>query len=257
MADLAGVRTDVKTWVGRDWSGINTVIDSAINASIEMFGRTLSAVYDEAQWEHTFDSVDTANDAENFALPLNTKYILNATMINPNGTNEDVYYPVRIVSPVDAYEIDALDARGSRTRYGFDTSVTDISASKIITWNTFDKHEYFPKGRVDREGIPKFCWRIGNNVHIYPRNSENEEDWKLRILIATFPAELSADGDTNTITNNYPRALAHYAAGIVWGARLGDMQRATSEFAIAGQLLSTIAHEQEIAKLINIQMRRT
>jgi len=253
LATLAQVRTDVKAWLGRDWSGIDTIVDSAINSTIELFGRSISAIYDEAQWEHTFDSDDTTNDTDNFPLPTNTKYVLNATIINPDGT-EDVYYPVKIVSPVDAYEIGEMDRRH---RPGFDTTSIDVSATKIITFNTFTKGKTHAVGRRDREGVPEFCWRIGNNIWIYPRNSSSEEGWKLRLLIATFPAELSADGDTNTITLNYPRALAHYAAGTVWGARLGDMQRAQSEFTIAGQLLTQIARDQEISKLINIQLRRT
>lgn len=241
----------MKVWVGRNWTGIDTVIDSAINASIELFGHTIAAIYDEQRWTHTFSSGDTSADRDNFELPATTKHIITASVVDPDST-EDVYHELDIISPAEVYNLDAYFAN----RPGYDTNALDLGVSGIMSFSTFDKGYRGGRTRVDREGVPRLIWRVGTNCFIHPRNSSNEEGWRLELLLAVRPAELSLDADTNTITEHYPRALAHYAAGIVWGARLADMPRAQSEFAIAGQLLSQIAHENEISKLINIPIRR-
>lgn len=242
----------VKEFVGRNYTGIDDTIVECMNSAVELFGTTISAVYDEQEWVHTFTSSDTTNRVSNFALPTGTKYILDATIIDPTG-DEDIYYTMDGRSPVDAYEIDRL--HGRRARPGFYTGGVSISGTETMTWNTFRDHVTSPVSRVDQDGIPRWYWRVGNNVHIFPRNSVNEEGWELRIMLAMKPAILTTN-TTNTITDNYPYALAHFAAGILWGTRFKDQQAANNHYLIAGQLLNSVASDQELSKLMNIKVVR-
>lgn len=241
----------VKELVGRNWSGIDTTIYETINSVTELFGNSISAVYDEELWRHTFTTTDVSAEINSYELPSGIKYILNATAIDTTG-DENVYYEMQAVSPIDAYKLDRLDKRG---RPGFYTGSKDISGSQTITWNTFTGSQGSAVGRVDRTGIPKFYWRVGNNCYIYPRVSSEEVGWDLQITIAVKPDRLTTD-TSNTITTNYPYALAHFAAGILWGTRMGDTERANQHYLLAGQHLTAIATDQEISKLINMRIRK-
>ncbi len=241
----------IKTFLGRNFTGIDTVIQEAINTSIELFGNTISAIYDEAQWQHTFGSGDTASKVDNYQLPPGTKYILDATIIDPTGS-EDTFYLMEGRSPVDAYEIDRLYARTGRP--GFYTGAPDLS-SQVLTWGTTFPGRSTEVTRVDQAGIPRFYWRIGSNIHIFPRNSSREEGWMLRVMLAMKPPVLTGN-DSNSITENYPYALAHFAAGIVWGTRFKDQEAANSHYLLASQLLNAVASDQEISKLMGIRIVR-
>lgn len=241
----------VKDLIGRNWTGIDATIYNTLNSVIELYGSSISAIYDEESWKHIFTTTDVSQEINAYELPTGTKYILNATVIDPTG-EEATYYKVHIVSPKDSFDIDSLDRSG---RPGFYTNSRDISGTQIMTFNTFTGGGTSQVSRVDRSGIPRFVWRFGNNAYIYPRSSTAEVNWELRILVAKKPPTLTTN-TTNTITINYPFALAHFAAGILWGTRLGDDTRANQQYLLASQHLSAIATDQEISKLININLRR-
>lgn len=240
------VRDIVKEIVGRSYTGIDDTIYENINASIELFGGSISAIYDEETWRHTFDSSDTSNNTDNYALPDNIKYILAAYTIDPDGT-EDVYHPLEKQSPIMASQADRVSGR---SRPGFNTASRTYTEGQI-TWRDGKERSSSAVQRVDREGVPEIYWRWGDNIYIYPRNSSSEEGWHLDVMLAMKPAFLTSD-TSNSITLNYPYALAHFASGLLWSTRFGDTQRAVNHFQIGGQLLSSIASEQEISKLINI-----
>lgn len=246
--DLVGI---VQELVGRSYTGSADTIHETINTGIELFGNVISAIYDESEYEHTFSVSDTTDDKNNYRLPSGTKYILDATVINP--ANEDTFYTMEGRSPLDSYKIDHLDSR--RHRPGFYTGSVDISSTEIMTWNTFRDHASSAVGRVDQEGIPRWYWRVANNIYIFPRNSSNEQGWKLRLLLAMKPP-LLVTNTNNTITDNYPYALAHFAAGLFWATRMGDANRANNHYTVAGQLLAGIASDQEISKLMGIKLAR-
>ena len=245
------VASIIKDLVGRNWTGIDDTIYNTINSVVELFGSNITQIYDEEIWRHVFTSVDTSQQINAFEIPSNTKYVISGTIIDTTG-DEDVYYEMLGTSPIDSFKMDRLD---KRNRPSFATGIKSIAGGEVMTFNTFDRGFYNQVGRVDRGGIPKFYWRFGNNVYIYPRNSVNEEGWEFRVLLAKKPPILTTDTD-NTITINYPYALAHFAAGILWGTRLGDDARANQQYLLAGQHLTSIATEQEISKLININIRR-
>ena len=250
MAQLSEVRGYVKSWLGRDWTGIDTVVDNAINSAIEMIGRAIPLIYDEQLWEHTFDSDDVTNETDNFPLPVGTEFIRTATIIDPTG-DEDVFYDMLVVSPDDAYKTEKYESWHGSSRPAFFTSTRDISASQTFDWNTFRQGGYGTVGRSNRTGRTEFCYRIGNNIYIQPRVDNSYLNWKFRLYLQMYPAQLSEDTDTNTLTNNFPHALAHFATGIVWASRLGDLQRGQAEFTLGAQYLQTIASADQISKLIN------
>lgn len=241
----------VKELVGRNWSGIDDTIYETINSAIELFGNSISAIYDEEIWKHTFTTTDVSAKINSYELPSGIKYILNGTVIDTTG-DEDVYYEMEATSPIDAYKMDRLDKRG---RPGFYTGSKDITGYQVVTWSTFTSSHGATVGRIDRSGIPRYYWRVGNNCYIYPRASSEEVGWDLQITIAVKPDRLTTD-TSNTITTNYPYALAHFAAGMLWGTRLGDTERANGQYLLAGQHLTAVATDQEISKLINMRIRK-
>lgn len=252
MADLEGVRNDVKLWIGRNWTGIDAVIDSAINASVELFGNTIASVYDEQRWAHTIVSGDVSGNVDNWALPATVKHIITAAVKDPTST-EAVYHEMTILSPAAVYDLDSV----YKKRPGYDLSRIDIGPSGVFSFSTFEKGYRSGRTRVDRSGRPELIWRVGGNAFVHPRPSTSEIDYSIELLLAVRPAFLVNGTDTNTYTDKYPHLLSHFAAGVVWASRLGDTARAAAEFGIAGQLLTQIANQEEISKLINIQLRRT
>ena len=247
---LAEVRTNVKLLLDRNYSGADTAVDLCINSACELIGRNIPAVYEEQQWQHTFDASDTSGNVDNFALPDNTNFIRTAVLIDTDG-DEYVFKPLIIISPDDAYDTDKLEGYRNGS-YSFYTNSRVISE----TWSLGDFRSGFGSvGRTNRSGEPEFVYRLGSNVHIQPRSNADIEGWLLRLLLQMFPSALAVDGDTNTITLNYPHALIHLASGIMWASRLHDQQRAQAEFTLGAQFLSSIATNDQIGKLINIQTK--
>ncbi len=92
-------------------------------------------------------------------------------------------------------------------------------------------------------------------MYIHPYITDDYVGWKLRMLVVMYPDTLTADTDTNTVTENYPYALVHLASGILWSSHFHDPQRAQAEFQMGTQFLGSIASDDQIKKLINIQSR--
>lgn len=250
MATLATVRTNTKILLGRNYTGIDTPVDFAINSVCELLGRNIPAIYDEEQWEHTFNSGDTANNTDNFALPPNTNFIRTATLIDTTG-DEYTYKNLVVLSPDDAYDTDKLEGRRGSS-IGFFTDSREMPTDYTLS----DFRSGFANvTRTNRSGEPMFVYRVAKNVYVHPRSSEDIEGWILRLLLQMFPAELTTDGATNSVTVNYPHALAHMAAGIMWNSVLSDQQRAQAEFTIGAQFLGSIATNDQISKLIGTAFR--
>ena len=95
MATLSDIRTGVKTKIGREFnsSDMNTVLDEFINMAIVTFGDLMSAVYDEFLYEHTITSAEISAETDSYALPNETKAIMNAWFLEVESGAEDVYYP--------------------------------------------------------------------------------------------------------------------------------------------------------------------
>ena len=51
--DRSNIRTKIKSIIGRNFSGIDTVINDLINIAVELFGNTVQSVYDEFVYTHT------------------------------------------------------------------------------------------------------------------------------------------------------------------------------------------------------------
>lgn len=250
MADLQTVRGYVKDLLKRNYTGVDTTVDFCINSACELIGHTIPSIYEEELWQHTFDASDTAANTDNFALPDKTNFIRTAHLIDTSG-DEYLFKPLHIISPDDAYDTDKLE--GYR-----DGSYSFITDAHVLpsTWNLNDFNRGIGRiSRVNREGEPEFVYRIAKNVYIQPRSSADIEGWLFRLLLQKFPAELTNNTDTNTITVNYPRSLVHIAAGIMWGSTLGDLQRAQSELGFGAQGLQAVATNDQIGKLINIPLR--
>ena len=50
--DRSNIRTKIKSIIGRNFSGIDTVINDLINIAVELFGNTVQSVYDEFVYTH-------------------------------------------------------------------------------------------------------------------------------------------------------------------------------------------------------------
>ncbi len=254
MATLAELRTDVKVNMKRTSTSIDAVIDLAINSAIELIGHNIPGIYDEELWEHTFVTADVTNKVDNFPLPTNTKYIRSANFIDTTTTGQETFYPLLQISPDDAYDTDKIE--GYRTgNIGYTTNVRDISATKQWNLNTFQRGGISTIGRSNRSGRPEFVYRIATNIYIHPYITTPYVDWKLRLFLVMYPDKLSATGDTNTISVNFPYALMHFACGIIWSSHFHDQQRAQAEFSLGAQMLSEVARDDQLKKLINMQTR--
>lgn len=238
------IRNKVKSIVGRNFTGIDDVLNNLIDTAVELFSSTVSSIYDEEQWEHTITSAEVSSKIDNWSLPTTAKTLLSATIIEPKSSG-DVYYPVEIVSPMDWYDIGKLYIPSVKTSFDYTTETP-----------TFGEHiRQTSSKRVDISGIPRYCTKIGNNLYVYPRPSTREIGWKLRILLAVKPKKLTSDTDTNTITEHYPEALVWYVASLLWLAHLGDRQRGEAFLNTASLLLTSFATQQEISKLIGITQK--
>lgn len=242
MANRGTIRQDIKDLVGRNFTGIDTIIDKLINSTVELFGSTITSVYDESQWEHTFTQSEINAKTDNWQLPARTKHFLNAGVIDSSGS-EKVYFKLNIVSPLDWYDISKLEGFETGSLSPFDYTVDPV---------TFRVGRESITSRIDYSGIPKFITRIGNNVHVFPRPSSNEVGFTLRVLLAVKPSILTTDTDTNTIVDNYPDAIVYYAGALLWLLHLHDSIRGSQWLQIATVYLRSFATEEEVKKLLSI-----
>ncbi len=255
MASLADVRSDIYTNINRTSStAMDAVVDLNINSACALLGHTISSIYEEEFWYRTFTSDDATNTVDNFSLPATTKMVRTIDLVDTTTAGEEVYYPLLQVAPDDLYDTDKLE--GYRTaNVGYTTSVRDISGDGIWNRNTFMRGGVSTIGRSSRSGRPEICARVGNNLYIHPYITSDYVGWKLRLLLVMYPDVLSDDADTNTITNEYPYALVHFASGLIWASHFHDQNRAQAEFSIAAQFLGSIASDDQIKKLVNIQSK--
>lgn len=246
MADRAGIRSTIKTLAGRNFAGIDNILNTLIDSAVELFGSTISTVYDEEEWERQITQADVNAKIDNYQLPGRTKFILKATIIDKSGT-ENVYHELEQLSPVDWYELQRLEGASISSRPQEDYSTT-------ITYGGYKLRSYFT-GRVDRTGIPKYFARIGTNIFLYPRPSNSEVGWFLRLLLAVKPAKLTSDTTSNSITDNYSDALIYYAGALLWLLHLNDQVRGQQWLQTASLYLQTFATEEELKKLMGITLK--
>jgi hypothetical protein len=245
MATLADIRTTIGNITGRTITGNAANINTLINVVSELVSNTVASIYDEAEWQHTFTSVEIAANADNWTLPQSPpiKQLLKASVIATN-TTEKVYFPVKILSPIDWSSVGELNVPpGWGGIPGYDYSANPI---------TFPAYLFASSERVNYATIPKFCTRIGSNLYVYPRPSTNETNWELHIWIAQHLNTLVNDTDTNSLTVYHPNTLAMLTAALFWMIYLGDIPRGQQCLAIATTMMQSFAKTEEIAKLSNI-----
>lgn len=246
MATKSDIRTTLKNLVGRSFANIDTILNNFIDSAVELLGSTITSVYDEEIWEHTITQAEADAGTDNWALPSRTKFLLNASFVDESGSTP-IYYHMDIVSPIDWFDLNELD-----TRFAFGGDAQYDYSSQIV-FGGYRKRAV--AGRVDYKGRPKFVTRINNNLFVFPIPGNGEVGKKLRILIAVKPAKLVNDTDSNTLTNNYPDAVIYYAGALFWLLHLNDPVRGTQWLNIASAFLKTFATEEEVKKLINIQVK--
>jgi hypothetical protein len=239
------IRTIVKNITGRNFTGIDTVLNNLIDTAVELFGSTISSVYEEEEWSHTITQAEVDSKTDNWLLPSSTKQILKATVINPKGT-EKVYFPLEIVSPMDWYDIGKLDAYQVRQlSYDYTVQTPRLGDGLRVRYS----------GRVDYATIPRFCTRINENLFVFPRPSKNEVDWIIKVLLAVRPSALTSDTSTNIITDKFPYALIWYVGALFWLHHLNDVQRGQTFMQTASLLMTSFATQQEISKLSSITFK--
>lgn len=241
------IRTAIKTMIGRNFSGIDAVLNEYINTTVELFSSIVSSVYDEQEWEHTITQADVNNKVESYELPANSKQLLDVFYIDVSGT-ERLYYPITIISPIELDETSRKGIVGSFTMS--EGGLYDYTSAHV----TLPRQVYGDFGRVDFAGIPRVCARKGNRLFVYPRPGTREVGNKIRIFIGTRPSLLTADtgeGSTNTITDKYPRALMLYTIAMFWSLYLRDLQTGQQWLQHAVNALQAFARADEIAKLSN------
>lgn len=246
---LSEMRTVVKDLISHSTAGIDTTINTMLNMSIEAITQNVSAIYDEDLFYYTFTSDDVTNDNDNFAIPSNTKYIRSAAYIDLSGT-EKQYKELRIISPDDLYAYDDVDVPTTR---GFvNTPQTDFSGS--IRMGIFDSYSRgnSMRSRTNAEGEPRICYRLQNQVFVHPRPSTTEVGNQIELFLHKYCAPLTGDGQSNTISVNYPYTCIQYAVGLIWATKFNNIQRAQMCINIAAGNLQNVATAQEISKLINI-----
>lgn len=239
--DKATLITNIKNIVPRQPADIDNVIDVAINTGVELFGRMIEAIYDHDIWRHTIDSTDVNNNVDNWQLPARTKRILSAALIDTSQT-ENIEIPLAPASPKDHHSVGEL-ALGVRrtptfaeTGWAFQTS--DYLASK-------------GRGTYRKSGRPEIYWRVAKNVWVYPRPNSDEINNIIEIVVARRPPSLTNSGDTNTISDEFPYALIHYSAALVW-FHFGQESRGRIELQIAAKLLEEVATDEELQKLLQV-----
>ena len=244
--DRSNIVTKVKSLVGRNFTGIDTVIKDLINVANELFGNTVQSVYDEFVYTHTITSGEVSAKTDEYNLPNRTKVILDAYYIDVSGS-DDVYYPIDIRSPIDFNESGSYGKvqRAGRPSFDYSSDTIKFGASYNGGGAT----------RADYTGIPQLGYRVNNAFHVYPRPGSSEQDNKIRLMLGMFPADLQSDSDKNSITKSYPQALITYTAALFWGLHMNDATRAQQFLTTAQLLLASFAKQDEINKLVNITMK--
>jgi hypothetical protein len=247
----AEIRTVVKDLITHNVSGIDASVNTAISTAVEFITHNVSAIYDEDVWTHEFVQADIDNNYDNWQLPSRTMYVRAAAYRDVSGT-EDTYTPLLIVSPDDRYNYNDVDG-GHRPGF-VHTGGEDFSGP--ITFGAFTNYAtgLSRVGRSDQTGKPRLCYRLRNHIFIHPRPSEQELGNYLELFLAKYCDLLLNDGDTNTIAENYPYCLIHYAVGIMWATKLNNLQRAQASIQLAASMLQSVATKQEVSKLINLRL---
>lgn len=244
--DRSNVVSKVKSIIGRNFTGIDDVIQNLINVAVELMGNTVQSVYDEFVYTHTITSGEVSAKTDEYNLPNRVKVILDAYYIDVSGS-DDVYYHIDIRSPI---EFNESGKYSSSTQYG---RPSFNYASDTIKFGS-------PYGgghatRADFSGIPNMGYRVNHAFHVYPRPGSSEQDNKIRLMLGMFPKELTDDAHSNSITENYPQALATYTSALFWGLHMNDAGRAQQFLTTAQLLLASFAKQDEINKLVNITIK--
>ena len=244
--DRSNVRTKIKSLIGRNFTGIDTVLNDLINVTVELFGNTVQSVYDEFVYTHTITSGEVSAKTDEYNLPNRTKVILDAYYIDVSGS-EEVYYPLHIRSPID---FDSSTSYQSGTSYGrpsfdYGTDTLKFGPGYMSSRST----------RADYEGIPQMGYRVNNAFHVYPRPGSSEQDNKIRLMLGMYPVDLQSDSDKNSITKSYPQALITYTAYLFWALHMNDATRAQQYLVTSQLLLQSFAKQDEINKLVNITIK--
>jgi hypothetical protein len=241
-----GIRNVVKSIVGRNFSGIDAVLDNLTNMAIELFGNTVSAVYDEFVYTHTITSGEVSAKTDEYNLPARTKMILDAYYIDVSGS-DDVYYPIDIRSPIEFNEAGKYSPSVQYGRPSFNYATDTVKFGSPYGGGA--------ASRADFSGIPNMGYRVNNAFHVYPRPGTSQQDNKIRLMLGMFPKELTDDSHSNSITENYPQALASYTSALFWGLHMNDAGRAAQFLTTAQLLLASFAKQDEINKLVNITIK--
>jgi hypothetical protein len=244
--DRSNLRTKIKSLIGRNFTGIDTVLDDLINVANELFGNTVSSVYDEFVYTHTISSGEVTSKTDEYNLPNRTKCILDAYYIDVSGS-DDVYYPIHLRSPIDFNEASGYQMGTSYGRASFDYGTETIKFGP--------GYQSGRSTRADHTGIPQLGYRVNNAFHVFPTPGSSEQANKIRLMLGMFPADLQADGDKNSVTKSYPQALITYTAALFWGLHMNDANRAQQYLTTAQLLLASFAKQDEINKLVNISLR--
>jgi len=247
MPDRADIRTSVKQRLNRSPDDIDATLNEYINQAVQLFGHTLSSLYDEQRWEYVINSTDVTNEVDILNLPFGLKYILNLDYIDVSGS-EDVYYPMKVVSPKDiTSRVFNHGAFGNTNESGIDYGV------QTFTYGGNYQHGR-RAGRVNHTAPPEMATRIANTLHIFPRPGIAELGDKIRLLGAFYPVALVTDTDTNTITANYPQALIAYVCGLYSLLTNRDSINGQMWMQQASLLLQSYRKQDEVSKLININV---
>lgn len=250
MSTLADVRAGVKLKVGREFNSteMDDVLDEYINMSIEVFGNLISNVYDEFLYQHTITSGEISSETNRWLLPTGIKAIADVRIIDPTGT-ESIYYPISIISNIDMWDTERYGLGGGSARsegayfdYGSDTVTFVPSQYRTSRRNTAK--------RVDRDGRPELCTRIGSYLEVFPRPSTAEENWIIQMLLHEKPQSLSVDGDTNTITEQFPETLEAYVSALLLNLYYRNTIAGTSWLQQAATMLQAFATQDEINQLM-------
>lgn len=251
MADRENIRDGVKNIVGRQATGIDTVINEYIDIGVELISNIVTSIYDEAIYEHTISQVDVDANTDSYLLPTGTGRIISASYVDKSQT-EDVFYELEVKSPAD---------EGKPLKYGFGREGITGGAGSSFDFSS-DTRTFLPTShrsnttqtRVNQDGRPEMAYVVGQNLHVFPRPGDDEVNDKLRIIITIRPDVLTDDSSTNTITTNYPEALKVLSAGLFYSGYFKDLANGGFFVQQAGSLVASFASKDEANKFQNITL---
>lgn len=239
-----GIRNVIKSVIGRNFTGIDTVLDNLLNIANELFGNMVSCVYDEFVYTHTITSGEVSAKTDEYNLPDRTKLILDAYYIDVSGS-DDVYYPIHMRSPIDFDSAMSHGTAYGRPSFDYGSDTLKFGPGYMSSRST----------RADYQGIPQSGYRVNNAFHVYPMPGSTEQDNKIRLMLGMFPKELTDDAHSNSITENYPQALITYTTALFWLLHMNDAQRGQQALGLATMLLQSFATQDEVNKLVNITIK--